>query len=114
MSWLQHDLPSFAYITARGDLILFDELQSEVRHGLSETGTVVDHWPLTATLQTIRAITVACEDGEQIPTAQILIEEITQGLRTRRILLSESMIRAILAEYLKQLRRHDIARVQYF
>jgi len=111
MSWLPQELPSFAYITANGDLILFDELQGEVLHGLATRGIGVDHWPLTATLQTIRAITGSYRGT---PTAEAFIDLISSKLRRRRIILTEDMIRAILSEYLNQLRIHDIARVQYF
>jgi len=113
MRWLQHELPKFAYITANGDLILFDELQCEVLAGLQEAGIEVDHWPLTVTLQTIRAITANYE-GTRSPTAEHFIDTIARTLKGRRILLTRTLIHAILAEYLIQLRRHDIARVQYF
>jgi hypothetical protein len=113
MSWLQHDLPNFAYITANGDLILFDELQCEVMVGLEDAGFQVDHWPLTVTLQTIRAVT-ATYDGAAAPSADHFIDGIAHILRQRRLLLTRPLIRSILAEYLIQLRRHDIARVQYY
>jgi len=113
MRWLQHERPKFAYITANGDLILFDELQCEVIAGLEDAGIAIDHWPLTVTLQTIRAIT-ANYDGVSAPTAEHFIAMISERLRQERIVLSRTLIHAILAEYLIQLRRHDIARVQHF
>jgi hypothetical protein len=113
MSWLQPDLPNFAYITATGDLILFDELQCEVMVGLEDGGIDVDHWPLTVTLQTIRAVT-ATYGGAAAPSAEHFIDGIAKRLRQQRLLLTRPLIRAILAEYLIQLRRHDIARVQYY
>ena len=116
MSWLHQELPSFAYITADGDLILFDELQAEVLFGLQKRGLSVDHRPLTVTLQTIRGITEAYRvtSTDVIPTAEHFIDAITIELRKRRIILSRTMIHGILGEYLNQLRIHDIARVQYY
>lgn len=122
MSWVRNERPRFAWLTNSGELILFDELHSEVLHALQSDGFELDAYPLACALRAIHQVTedlLSCGDGRPdpvpgLPTPQEMCALVDRELRRQRTLLTPDVIRAVLAAYLGQLRRLDIARVHTF
>lgn len=122
MSWIREERPRFAWLTNDGELILFDELHSEVRHMLLQQGVELDPWPLTCAMRAIHEVMevlLSCGDGQpaavrSLPTPDELCDLVRQELCRRRTLLSASVIREVLGAYLAGLRRLDIAKIHYY
>ncbi len=114
MSWIHDEQLRFAWLTHDGELILFDELQSEIHGGLCRRGVAIDRQPLICLLRAIRAVTRDLLGVHDLPTPHELCALISGELREQRTILAPGLIRVVLAEYLTQLRRFDIARVQDF
>lgn len=122
MSWVQNERPRYAWLTNAGELVLFEELHSEVRHALGMQGIDIDPWPLAAAMRAIHRVAEELLDGsgpspralDALPTPEQLCDLVDHELRRERTLLTRAVIRSILAAYLAQLRRLDIARVHYF
>lgn len=122
MSWVQNERPRYAWLTNAGELILFEELHSEVRQALRAEGIDIDPWPLAVAMRAIHRTAEELLDGagrapgalDALPTPEELCELVDRELRRQRTLLTRTVIRSILAAYLSQLRRLDIARVHYF
>ena len=115
MSQILDENPRFAWVTHRGELILFEELVAEVRAELARQGISLDPWPCQCALQAVRRVTQDLIDNDEVwPTSDILLDRIERALRRRRILLNRCTLRAVLAAYLVQFERHDIAHTQLF
>lgn len=122
MSWVQNERPRYAWLTNGGELVLFEELHSEVRQALELEGIDIDPWPLATAMRAIHRVAEQLLDGaghapgalDALPTPDELCELVDRELRRERTLLTRRVIRSILAAYLTQLRRLDIARVHYF
>lgn len=115
MSWIPQERPRFAWLTNDGELILFDEIHSEVRHALRRAGVDLDPWPLTATLCALQRVTERLlADQAGLPTPDELVVRVEDELRQTRTILTRPTIAAVIGAYLDQLRNHDIARVHHF
>lgn len=122
MSWVQNERPRYAWLTNAGELVLFEELHSEVRQALGHEGIDLDPWPLATTMRAIHRVAERLLDGaghapgaiDALPTPDELCDLVDREIRRERTLLTRPVIRSILAAYLTQLRRLDIARVHYF
>lgn len=86
-----------------------------MRAELDRQSIAVDLWPCQCALQAVRRVTQDLIDKNEVwPSSDLLLDRISQALRHRRILLDRQTLRAVLAAYLVQLERHDIAHTQLF
>ena len=104
----------FAYLTRQGELILLQEVVTEVHESLTQRGIQIDIWPLTAAIAAIRNVSELLNDDPNRPEFDDVSALVAKELRRVPMILSKTVIRAILREYLVQLRNLDIGRVQYY
>lgn len=103
----------FAYLTHAGEAVLVEEIAREVQAALAQGGVELDLPVITAILRALRHVTEAISQGDGAVSDDIP-SRVQAVLRRDRVMLPAPLVEAALREALAQLRRADVAGVQYF